>query len=77
MLLLHLSFCISLFSLLYIFLFTFNPDIVKVKREWEYYPLKSASPDPIKCLIISFLISLFVFVIIKINERWNFKKIMK
>ena len=65
----------SFFNLLFILLFTFNPDVVKVKREWELYPLKTANPDPLKCVIFSFLFSLFIFIIIKIYNKWNFKKI--
>lgn len=50
----------------WILLFTFNIDLVKVKREWEFFPSKTAPPDPLKCLIYSTFFSIGVFVIIKI-----------
>lgn len=64
-----LTFIFSLISIVWIILFTFNPCIVKVKKEWEFYPSKQADPDPLKCLIFSSLFSLIIFIIIYFLKR--------
>lgn len=55
----------------WICLYTFNPDFIKIKKEWEFYPSKNAYPDTLKCLIFAFLGSILIASLLYIkNKQW-------
>lgn len=62
---------ISLINLGWICFFTFNPDFIKVKREWEIYPRKDADPDTLKCLIYATILSLLILVLLKVVKYFK------
>ena len=53
----YVIFGITIFSFSWIILFTFNPDFVKVTHQHEIFARPNAEPDPIKCFMISVVIS--------------------
>lgn len=50
-------------------LFSFNPNIVKVVEPVEIFPLPCAPPDPIKCMMYSFLVAVLYGIAVWVLKR--------
>lgn len=48
-------FGITIFSFVWILLYTFNPDFVKVSHQHEIFVRPYAHPDPFKCFMFAFV----------------------
>ena len=48
------------FNTLWITFYTFNPYFVQVISECDLYPRPGANPDPIKCYIYAFLLTVLI-----------------
>lgn len=55
---------ITLFLLLWVTLYTFNPSIVQIVQSGDVYPVESANPDPMKCWIYSTIITATISLLI-------------